>query len=142
MNELNIVLDNIGTITLFLLLFNFVINWFFRSKEFAIFRGIILTIYSLVFLTLFDSLVSFVPPFIVLLLYSLVFVDTLLLVRPKMQPVWMRILVNWPGQWFLGATIIAFPWALSLLFLDSTDFLYIPYILGGIGLLQNFRVTN
>jgi len=142
MNELNIVLDNIGTITLFLLLFNFVINWFFRSKEFAIFRGIILTIYSLVFLTLFDSLVSFVPPFIVLLLYSLVFVDTLLLVRPKMQPVWMRILVNWPGQWFLGATIIAFPWALSLLFLDSTDFLYIPYILGGIGLLQNFRVTK
>lgn len=96
----------------------------------------------MIFLTLFNTLVSFVPPFIVLLLYSLVFVDTLLLIRPKMQPVWVRILVNWPGQWFLGSTIIAFPWALSLLFIDHTDFLFIPYLLGGIGLLQNFRITK
>ena len=139
---MNFVLDNIDTVTLFLLLFNFDINWLFRSKEFAIIRGVILTIYSLVFLTLFNTLVSFVPPLIILLLYSLVFIDTLLLIRPKMQPLWVRVLINWPGQWFLGATIIAFPWAIWVLLFKSADFLYIPYILGLIGILQNFRITE
>ncbi|OBU28026.1 hypothetical protein AYY23_08320 [Photobacterium kishitanii] len=142
MNSLNFVLDNIGTITLFLLVFTVVVSWLFRSKEFAIIRGIILTVYSLVFVTIFDTLVSFIPPLLILLLYSLVFIDTLLLIRPKMQPFWVRVVINWPGQWFLGATIIAFPWALWLLFFNSADFLYIPYILGLIGILQNFRISE
>ena len=142
MSSLNFVLDNIGTVTLFLLLFTFVVSWLFRSKEFAIIRGVILTVYSLVFVTLFDTLVSFIPPLIILLLYSLVFIDTLLLIRPKMQPLWVRVLINWPGQWFLGATIIAFPWAIWVLLFKSADFLYIPYILGLIGILQNFRITE
>ena len=64
---MNFVLDNIGTVTLFLLLFNFVVSWLFRSKEFALIRGVILTVYSLVFVTLFDTLVSFIPPLIILL---------------------------------------------------------------------------
>ena len=139
---MNIVLDNINAVTLFLSLFTFVVSWLFRSKSFAIIRGITLVIYSFVFLTLFNTLISFIPPFIVLILYGLVFIDTLLLIRPKMQSVWVRIFVNWPGQWFLGSTIIAFPWALWMIFSDSADFLYVPYILGVIGLFQNFRITE
>ncbi|PSV38690.1 phosphodiesterase [Photobacterium sp. GB-27] len=139
---MNFILDNIVAITLSLLLFNFVISWLFRSKAFAIIRGVILTFYSLVFLSLFSTLVSVIPPFIILLLCSLVFIDTFLLLRPKMQPFWVRILINWPGQWFLGSTIIAFPWAIWLLFFKSADFLYVPYILGLIGVLQNFRINE
>ncbi|MFT5708471.1 MAG: hypothetical protein ACI9ES_002774, partial [Oceanospirillaceae bacterium] len=41
MNALDTILDNMSVATFFLLLFNFVISWLFRSKSFAIFRGII-----------------------------------------------------------------------------------------------------
>jgi predicted MPP superfamily phosphohydrolase len=142
MNALDTILDNMSVATFFLLLFNFVISWLFRSKSFAIFRGIILTVYSLIFIAVFDTLINFIPLPIIVLLHGLVFADSLLLVRPKMRSVIMRVLVNWPGQWFLGATILAFPWALWSLPFDNINFLYIPYILGGIGLIQNFYCTQ
>ena len=103
----------------------------------AIFVGVLLGIYSLI-ANAFASRVGVLLP-IYAYLHATVYVTFAMLARPKMWPLAYRIFVSWPGSWFLGSTMLAFPWAIVAAFGLRPLGFWVPYAIGFLGLLDSFR---
>lgn len=106
-----------------------------RSRAYAMFRGVILAIQSLVAVALFPHVGVLEPVFIYL--HASVFVHSALLARPRMFPLPYRLLVSIPGSFFWAGTFLAAPWAVAAAFGLPPVGLWVPYVLAAIGVFQS-----
>jgi predicted MPP superfamily phosphohydrolase len=116
-------------------IFVVVLGALFRSRAYAIFRGVTLGIHTLIALALFPYFGVFTWP--LLYLHAAVYADSLFLIRPTLRPLWYRVIVSWPAQYMAAATFLAFPWAIAAAFGLSPWGLFVPYVLGAVGMLQS-----
>jgi hypothetical protein len=108
----------------------------FRSRAYAIFRGVALGLHTLIAVPLFAHAGPIFP--LALVLHGAVYADSLFLIRPNLRPLWFRLLVSWPAQYAVASTFMAFPWAIAVAFGFEPRGLFLPYIFGLLGMVQSF----
>lgn len=107
----------------------------FRSRAYGVFRGITLGLHTLIILALFPYTGRFFS--LALLLHALVFVESTALIRPRLRPTWYRMLVSWPALYMAASTLLAWPWAVFAAFGFEPWGLWVPFLLGAVGMLQS-----
>jgi len=122
--------------------------WGLRSRAYAVFRGVILSIYTLIAVAVLphlSALVGSTPTVgpvllgVVYYLHGVTYLDPALLVRPRLRPFWYRLLVSLPAQYMSASTLLAFPWAIASALGVTPHGAWVPYLLGVFGLLQSLR---
>jgi predicted MPP superfamily phosphohydrolase len=107
-----------------------------RGGPYVVFVGVLLGIYSLVATSLAPHTGPLLPVYAYL--HATVYASFVFLARPRMRPVLFRVLVSWPASWFLGSTMLAFPWAIAAAFGLRPSTLWIPYTVGALGFIDTF----
>lgn len=107
----------------------------FRSRAYATFRGVALAIHIAIASAVFGFSGRLAPVFVYL--HATLFVQALALVRPRMRPVWYRVLVSIPSSFFAAGTFLALPWAIAVAFGAHASTIWIPYAAAFIGVLQS-----
>lgn len=111
-----------------------------RGRQFATFVAVLTGIYSLVARAFAPSLGAALP--IYAALHVSVYVNFVVLARPRMRPLWYRLLVSWPSAFMAGGTLIAFPWAILVGLGFHPWGIWVPYAAAGIGLLQSLTTKR
>lgn len=107
----------------------------FRSRAYALFRGVTLGLHTLIAVPLLPYAGALLP--LALYLHALVYVDSLLLIRPTLRPHWFRLLVSWPAQFTAASTLLAFPWAIFVALGFHPWGVSLPFLIGLIGMVQS-----
>jgi predicted MPP superfamily phosphohydrolase len=107
-----------------------------RGRPFIFFVAVLLGLYTLVATSLVPQASRLFPLYAYL--HATVYVNFLLLARPRMRPIVFRVLVSWPAAWFLGSTLLAFPWAIASACGLSPVGFWIPYAIGLLGFVDSF----
>lgn len=121
-----------------------------RSRAYAIFRGVILSIYTLIAIAILpvvlDSL-SGTPgwlrvscTFVIYYLHAVTYLDPALLVRPRLRPAWYRYMVSLPAQTMGATVLLCFPWAIIAAFGLYPWGWQLPLACGLLGLYQSLRL--
>ncbi len=112
----------------------------FRSRAYAIFRGVMLGVYTLVALAILPRTGPWAVP--VLYLPLTVYLQALLLVWPRLQPLPYRLLISLPGLYFGAAVLLAFPWAILRGLGFEPYGLWLPFALSLAGLVQSLTART
>ncbi|HEY3494448.1 MAG TPA: metallophosphoesterase [Polyangiaceae bacterium] len=115
-------------------------GWLFRSRAYAIFRGVTLGLQVLVTSTLAPHFGELF--WAAVYLQAAVFVSSLLLVRPRLRGLFYRGTVSVPAAFFSAGTLLALPWALVSAAGFTPHGLWIPYLLAAIGILQSLATRE
>jgi uncharacterized protein len=107
-----------------------------RGRPYVFFMGILLGIYTLVATALAPYTGVLFPVFAYL--HATVYASFVFLARPRMRPVVFRVLVSWPASWFLGSTLLAFPWAIAAAFGLRPFGFFVPYAIALLGFVDTF----
>ncbi len=107
-----------------------------RGRPYVFFAAVLLGLYSLCAAALAPHVGKLFPAFVYL--HGAVYANFLLLARPRMRPPLFRVLLSWPASWFLGSTLLAFPWAIAAGCGLSPFGFALPYALGLVGLVDTF----
>src|SRR5688572_18142168 len=111
-----------------------------RSRAYAVFRGVQLGLHTLFAIALLPSFAGVFP--IVVYLHTMVFVQAAVLVRPVLRPLWYRALVSVPAAFFAAGTFLALPWALAASLGWSLPFVWLPYALALVGVVQSLTARE
>lgn len=111
--------------------------WRFRSRQYAIFRAVLLGLQVLFACALFPRFQSVWPLFIYG--HAAVFVQSLMLIRPSMRGLSYRALVSIPGAFFGAGTLLALPWVVLSAFGVTLPAPWAPYAVALLGVLQSLR---
>ncbi len=127
----------------------------FRSRLYGTFRAVLLSLHTLIATAVLPSLAETLgwvsgsesslthgPGLILLYLHVTVFLDAVLLVRPRPRPWWYRATISLPAQYFGASTLLAFPWALGTLLGVTPHGVFLPYLLGLVGLYQSVTLKE
>jgi predicted MPP superfamily phosphohydrolase len=106
-----------------------------RGRQFATFAGIIVGLHSLIAAELAPMFAPVIAVFIAL--HLAVYVNFLMLTRPRMRPLAYRLLISWPGSFFWAGTLLSMPWAVARALGFTPWGIAIPYALAGIGFIQS-----
>ncbi len=109
---------------------------FSRSRMFGMFALIILLFPAGVGIALRSHL-GWLAPAIPLFQLAAALQLGSLLFRPAMKPWPLRLLVSWPGSWFIAATFLAFPWGIAAAVGLTPYGAWIPFALAAGGLVQS-----
>jgi len=112
------------------------VAWVVRGRPFVFFITVLLGVYTLVATTLVRDAGALFPAYAYV--HASVYANFLILARPRMRPLPFRILVSWPASWFLGSTLLAFPWAIALGLGFHPSLVWLPYVIGLLGLVDTF----
>jgi uncharacterized protein len=107
-----------------------------RGRPFIFFVAVLLGLYTLVAASLAPQASRFF--LLYAYLHAAVYANFLFLARPRMRPILFRVLVSWPASWFLGSTLLAFPWAIASACGLSPVGFWIPYAIGLLGFADTF----
>src|SRR5690606_27015605 len=107
----------------------------FRSRAYALFRGVTLGLHTLIAVPLLPYAGALLP--LALYLHALVYVDSLLLIRPTLRPHWFRLLVSWPAQFTAASTLLDFSWAFFVALGFHPWCVSLPFLVGLIGMVQS-----
>jgi len=111
--------------------------WRFRSRAYATFRAVLLGLQVLLASALFPRFHSVWPLFVYG--HATVFVQSLLLIRPRMRGLSYRIAISIPGAFFGAGTLLALPWAVLAAFGVELPAVWLPYLVALVGVLQSLR---
>jgi len=112
----------------------------FRSRAYALFRGIHLGLHTAVAIAVAPTGSRLFPAFA--LLHAIVYLQALVLVRPRLRPFWYRALVSIPAAGFGAGTLLALPWALAAALGVTLPALWLPYLLALIGVVQSLSLRE
>jgi uncharacterized protein len=111
-----------------------------RGRQFATFAGIIIGIHSLIAVEMAPAFVRVAPAFVAL--HVAVYVNFVMLARPRMRSLPYRLLVSWPGSFFWAGTLMSLPWALVRAAGFTPWGVWVPYALAAVGLVQSMRARQ
>ena len=111
-----------------------------RSRSYAAFRGVLLTVHSLCAAGLFGAFEAAWPSFVAL--HVTVFVQATLLMWPRMMPLAYRLLISWPSAFFLAGTLLGWPWALLRGLGFEPWAPWLPYVVALIGMAQSLSTRK
>ncbi len=111
-----------------------------RGRQFAVFVGVLVGIYSLVAAAMAPSFAAFMPVFAAF--HATVYVNFLALARPRMRPLVYRLLVSWPASFFTAGTLLAIPWAVLTAVGLHPWAPWLPYALAAVGMLQSLTTKR
>jgi len=108
-----------------------------RSRSYAVFRGIMLGVQSLI-------LSATIPQagrlgIAMLALQICTVTQSMALTRPKMRPLWYRALVSQPDAFFQAGTLLSFPWAIAHAVGHPLPGLWVPYLLAALAFVGTWR---
>lgn len=109
-----------------------------RSRAYAIFRGITLGLQVVFAATLAHRFQD--PPWLFwgfCYAHTVVFVQALGLIRPRMRSLVYRVLISVPGSFFAAGTLLALPWVLARAAGFELPGVFLPYLAAGVGVLQS-----
>ncbi len=106
----------------------------FRSPAYAVARGVLVGIVALIAHAVWPHVGLLWPPF--LYLHGTVYVQSMMLVRPRMRPLGYRLLVSWPDAFFQAGTLLSLPWAIALGLGYVPPGLSTMYVVAAIGVAQ------
>jgi predicted MPP superfamily phosphohydrolase len=112
-------------------------GWGFRSRLYGIFRSITLGVHTLITCALAPFVLHTALGPLFLWLHACVFLQSIALIRPRLRPLWYRVLISVPGAFFSAGTLLALPWAIMSAFTDQLWGLWLPYALALIGVIQS-----
>ncbi len=106
-----------------------------RPGRFVAFVAVLVGIHSL----LAVAMASIFPPLLPVFafLHVTVYVNFLALSRPRMRPLWYRLLVSWPSAFFTAGTLLAMPWAIATALGFHPWTPWLPYALAALGMVQS-----
>lgn len=113
-----------------------VLTAFVRSRVFGVFAIVILLFPAGVGLALREHLGP-LGPLVPYFQAAAAVQIGLLMLRPRMKPWPVRLLVSWPGQWFIAATFVAFPWAIAAALGLPPYGAWLPFVVATGGLVQS-----
>ncbi len=113
----------------------------FRGRPFAIAASVLMGIYSLLAVAMAPE-ASLPLMRVYTALHVAVYVNFSLLSRPRMRSLAYRLLVSWPGAFFVAGTLLALPWALARSFGFHPWAPWLPYAFGAVGLLQSLTARE
>lgn len=108
-----------------------------RGRFYAVFAAVLLGIHTSVSVALAPHFEPIFPLYAYL--QVTVYLHFLLLVRPRLRPLWFRVLVTVPASYFTAGTFLAFPWAIATAFGAEPWGFFVPYALALLGVLQSLR---
>ncbi len=114
----------------------------FRSRSYAIFRAVLLGVYSLIFLGVAPAWQETALWPVVFYLHGTVFLHSLMLIRPRLWPLLYRALVSVPQAFFAAGTLLALPWAVVAALGAEPWGFFVPYALALVGVLQSLRTRE
>lgn len=114
--------------------------WCFRSRTYATFRGVLLGLQVLLASALFPRFHYVWPLFVYG--HAAVFVQSLVLIRPRMRGLAYRVLISIPGAFFGAGTLLALPWVLLGAFGVLLPAPWAPYAVALLGVLQSLRSSE
>jgi uncharacterized protein len=106
-----------------------------RGKVFAIFAGVLLGIHALSSVALWPHVGLFAPAYAYL--QGATFVHFLSLIRARLRPRAWRYLVALPSMYFVGAVLLAVPWAVAVALGFEPWAPWIPFVLGAVGVVES-----
>lgn len=108
-----------------------------RSRSYAVFRGIMLGVQSLI---LSATIPQAGPLGVVMLaLHGCTVVQSMALTRPDMRPLWYRVLVSQPDAFFQAGTLLSFPWAIAYAVGHPLPGWWVPYLLAATAFVGTWR---
>jgi len=107
----------------------------FRSRAYAIFRGVTLGLQVLLASALAPRFGAIFLAFCYL--QAVVFVQAVGLVQPRMRGLPYRILISVPAAFFGAGTLLALPWALAGAFGLVVPWVWLPYAGAAVGVFQS-----
>ncbi|MFZ5894277.1 MAG: metallophosphoesterase [Myxococcota bacterium] len=111
-----------------------------RSVPYLVYRGITLGLHSLIAVALFGRFGALAP--LAIYLHAAVHVQSVALVKPRLRPLWYRVLVSIPASFFSAGTLLAWPWALLHAFSIELPWVFVPYALAMIGVAQSLLTRS
>lgn len=111
-----------------------------RSKQYAMFLGIVLGIYTLCAAPLLAPIVQLSP--LLLYFHAAAYVHWLLLAWPRLRPLPHRLLISLPGLYASGAILLAFPWSIARGLGFDPPLLWLPFLLCAFGLFQSLTTKR
>jgi predicted MPP superfamily phosphohydrolase len=75
-------------------------------------------------------------------LHVLVYLQALLLIRPRMRPLWYRALLSIPAAFFSAGTLFALPWGVAAAFGWRLPLPGVPYALALFGVVQSLTARR
>jgi len=112
----------------------------FRSRAYAVFRGVTIGVQVLVLSGLIGYFAWAFPALVYL--QATVFASALFTIRPKLRPLPFRVLVSIPAAFFAGGTLLALPWAVVAAFGFTPHGAWIPFVLAGVGIVQSLTARE
>jgi predicted MPP superfamily phosphohydrolase len=111
-----------------------------RSRSYAIFRAVLLTLHSLCAAGLVGAFPHLTAVF--LYLHVAVFVQAVVLMWPRMMPLGYRLFISLPAAFFLAGTILGWPWALLRGFGFEPWAPWLPYLVALFGLYESLSTRR
>ncbi len=117
---------------------------FARNAQFATFVGVLVGVFSLISVGMSGVIAPLFPHALWAYgaLHATVFVNFLLLARPRMRSLPFRLLVSWPAAFFTAGTLLALPWALVHAAGLHPYAFWLPYLLSLVGMLQSLTTKR
>ncbi|MGH7285867.1 MAG: metallophosphoesterase [Polyangiaceae bacterium] len=137
-------MSHFGLLTLALWACTVVVAAIVRNRQFATFLGVLLGIYSLLAAQLLAALAAALPVAVpaFVFFHIVVFVNFLALARPRMRPLWYRLLVSWPGSAFTAGTLLSLPWGILLALGFHPWAPWLPYLAALGGMIQSLTTRS
>lgn len=104
-----------------------------RNRVYAVFLLVLLGVQSAIWEILFfpEFELWFAPG------VALVHIHFLSLIRPRLRPLWWRLVITWPALFLVAATVLALPWAAMKVMGVEPILLAVPFVVAGFGLIQS-----
>jgi len=106
-----------------------------RNKVYALFLGVLLGVQTWVWTQILPVSLGW----IVLIPVVQVHLHFLSLIRPRLRPLWWRVLLSWPALWFVAGTVLASPWALASALGYPLPGAWFGFLVAGIGFVQSIH---
>lgn len=108
-----------------------------RSRSYAVFRGIMLGVHSLILLRIYPQAGELGVA--LLALHACTLIQSMALARPRMRPLPYRLLVSQPDAFFQAGTLLAFPWAIAGAIGHPIPGWWAPYVLAAFAFVGTWR---
>jgi len=112
----------------------------FRSRSYAIFRGVTIGLQVLILGALVRYFAWAFPA--VVYLQATVFASALLTIRPKLRSLPIRVMVSIPAAFFAGGSLLAWPWAIASGLGFTPHGAWVPFALAAVGIVQSLTARE